>query len=265
MIRTLVSNDDGVNARGIHVLHDYLAKKSFHPVIVAPEREQSTTGHKLTLHKPLRIHKLAVDVFAVSGVPADCIYLGAKEIMRKKPDLVVSGINRGANLGQDVFYSGTVSAAREAAIAGIPAVSVSLVTPFLKPAKVLHYETAAYVTEKVIQEFCRTLAPGKPLKVALKKWPNGLVLNINVPNVERKKLKGIRAGTQGRQLYSGTVLKRKDARGRKYYWIGGSHVGFRDIKGSDCWYVDNGYAAVTPLEVDTTDLMVFGRLQQLFE
>lgn len=263
-MRTLISNDDGVHARGIHILNDYLVKKKFHPVIVAPEKEKSTTGHSLTLHKPLRIHKFGSSTFAVSGGPADCVWLGIKEVVKKRPDIVISGINRGANLGQDVFYSGTVSAAREAAIAGIPAVSVSLALPFDRPSPEQHYETAAWVVEQVIDAYLHSIAPGKARVQALKKWPEGLILNINVPNVPRKKLKGIRAGTQGRQLYSGTVLTRKDSRGRKYYWIGGKHRGFRDIKGSDCWHVHHGYASVTPLEVDTTDYAVYSKLQSLF-
>lgn len=264
-MRTLISNDDGVHAPGIHALHGWFTKKKWHATIVAPERERSATGHSLTLHKPLRIHRYGANVFSVSGGPADCIYLGVREVLKKRPDLVISGINKGANLGQDVFYSGTVSAAREAAIAGIPAVSVSLVYGMKhKPGQPEHWDTAAWVTEQVIDSFLASLAPGKSRTAALKKWPAGVLLNINVPNLPRAKLKGIRSGVQGRQLYSGDILRRKDTRGRKYYWIGGTYQGFRDIKGSDCWLAHHGWAAVTPLDVDTTDVKVLGQLQQIF-
>ncbi|NUM88409.1 MAG: 5'/3'-nucleotidase SurE [Bdellovibrionales bacterium] len=264
-MRTLISNDDGVHAPGIHALQQWFSKKRWHATIVAPERERSATGHSLTLHKPLRIHRYGARVFSVSGGPADCIYLGMREVLGKRPDLVLSGINRGANLGQDVFYSGTVSAAREAAIAGIPAVAVSLVLSGDRKGRAAeHWGTAAWAAEQVLERFLAGLAPGKGRAAALRKWPPGVLLNINVPNLPRGRIKGIRSGVQGRQIYSGEILRRKDARGRRYYWIGGSYQGFRDIKGSDCWLAHHGYVAVTPLDVDTTDVKVLGQLQQIF-
>jgi 5'-nucleotidase len=262
-MRILVSNDDGVTAEGIHALAKEFS--DFDTVIVAPERERSTTGHSLTLHKPLRMKKVGAKAYWVSGGPADCIYLGVFELMKgKKPDLVLSGINRGANLGQDVFYSGTASAAREAANLGFPAAAVSLDLSYHGSDKAEHYATAAKATRKVLERALRIFSGQRPLrwKSALKKWPKGMMLNINVPNTSLRKIRGIRAATQGHRIYGSEVLKRKDTRGRDYYWIGGAYKGYRLIAGSDCWWVDHGYVAVTPLELDTTMLPVFNQLKE---
>src|SRR3954468_20428069 len=140
-MRILLSNDDGIHAEGLRVLYQEL-KKLGQVWVVAPLEEKSTTGHSLTIHKPLRMIPMGDQFYGVSGSPADCVYLGIRQVLKKMPDLVVSGINRGANLGQDVYYSGTVSAAREASIRGIPALAVSLAVDFQRPRpeEQLHYE-----------------------------------------------------------------------------------------------------------------------------
>src|SRR3954468_12655719 len=192
-MRILLSNDDGVHAIGLKRLQKELSKLG-EVWTFAPLEEKSTTGHSLTIHKPLRMIPMGHQFFGVSGSPADCVYLGIRQVMKKLPDLVVSGINRGANLGQDVYYSGTVSAAREASILGIPAMAVSLAVNFQKPKPddQNHYETAAE-------------AAVGALRVLLKKdCPHHTLYNLNVPNVPRARLKGIRLARQGFRFYSGT-------------------------------------------------------------
>lgn len=239
-MRILVTNDDGVYAEGIKFLRDALEKLG-EVVVVAPLEEKSTTGHSLTIHKPLRIVPIAPGVFGVNGSPADCVYLGMREIF-KAPDLVVSGINRGANLGQDVYYSGTVSGAREASIYGIPSMAVSLGVNFKKPNPSLHYETAA----KVALEVARGI-----------KWdavPRHTLLNLNVPDVPMKKMRGVELTHQGFQHYAGKVLKRRDHRGKNYYWVGGEYKGFKKDLGSDCYALDAGFSSLTPMKLDCTDV-----------
>ncbi len=253
-MKILISNDDGVRAEGIQVLAREFGRD--HDVtVVAPERERSTTGHSLTLHKPLRMHKLGPKTYSVSGGPADCILVALNEIYKgKKPDLVLSGINRGANLGQDVFYSGTASAAREASNHGIPAVAVSLSLDFHKSGAKEHFATAAKGLRRVLSQVLPIFA-GKPKatwKQGLAAWHPAMMLNVNVPNLPLGRVKGIALGTQGTRIYGAKILKRVDFRGKDYFWIGGTYQGYRDQKESDCWYVDRGYISLTPLELDTT-------------
>jgi len=261
MLTILVSNDDSVHAPGIHILAKEL-KKLGKVFVVAPLEEKSTTGHSLTIHKPLRIlplHNLGKDVHGVSGSPADCVYLGIREVLGgRMPDIVVSGINRGANLGQDVYYSGTVSAAREACILGLPALAVSLDVEFAKalPEKDLHYATAAKMTVQVI----RKLMQHSELKM-----PHHTLLNLNVPDLPLKKVRGIHLARQGFRYYTGSVLRRRDHRGKDYYWLGGTYEGFREDMGSDCHSVADGYAALTPLKLDSTDFDCMAELAGPFE
>lgn len=247
-MRILLCNDDSVHARGIHVLYEYL-KRIADVTVVAPLEEKSTTGHSLTIHKPLRLLKMKDHFYGVSGGPADCVHVGVSQFFgKKKPDLVVSGINRGANLGQDVFYSGTVSAAREAAIMGVPSLAVSLAIDFYKhlPEEKLHYETAGALTLKVIKNFLS----GKGSKNRL---PLGTLLNLNSPDLPLKRVKGISFGRQGFRHYSSTILKRRDHRGKDYFWVGGGYHGFKKEEGTDCQLVNEGYASLSPMRLDTTD------------
>lgn len=242
-MRILLSNDDSVFAPGIEALYHEL-KKLGEVTVVAPLEEMSTTGHSLTIHKPLRISKLNNGFYGVSGSPADCVYIGIREVLKgKKPDLVVSGINRGANLGQDVYYSGTVSAAREACMMGLRAMAVSLSVNFMKPPpeSKLNYKAAGQMAVTVLRELSEI------------KLPKHTLLNLNVPNVPYSKIKGVRAAKQGFRHYSGTVLKRRDHRGRDYFWVGGQYEGFENEPGSDCLAVAQGYASLTPLRLDCTD------------
>ena len=173
-------------------------------------------------------------------------------ILKRKPTLIVSGINQGANLGQDVYYSGTVAAAREAAISGIPAVAVSLVTSHKHRKINYQYDSAARATFRTLELVLKHMGGGDQ-KRGLRRWPRGLVLNINVPNVPFARLKGYRMSVQGRQLYGGTAIKRIDNRGQPYYWIGGTHQGFEKIRGTDCFLANENFVAITPLRLDCTD------------
>lgn len=242
-MRILLSNDDGVHAPGIEAMYREL-KKLGEVTVVAPLEEKSTTGHSLTIHKPLRIIPVRPDFFCVTGSPADCIYLGMREVMKQMPDIVVSGVNRGANLGQDVYYSGTVSAAREACILGIPSLAVSLVINFRNPLpdSKLHYPSAAKIAVKVLKALD---------DLAL---PHHTLLNLNVPDAPLNKIKGLKFARQGFRFYSGSILRRKDHRGKDYYWVGGRYKGFKKEKDTDCFAVESGYAALTPLKLDSTDL-----------
>lgn len=250
-MRILLSNDDGVHAEGLQAMHRAL--KSLGDVwVVAPLEEKSTTGHSLTLHKPLRILPMGKQVYAVTGSPADCVYLGIRQVMKAMPDFVVSGINRGANLGQDVYYSGTVSAAREACILGIPSLAVSLDVDFerlhLQPN--LRYATAAKAAVQVMRALQGT------------KLPHHTLLNLNVPNVPTSRLKGFTFTKQGFRYYSGSILRRKDHRGRDYFWVGGRYKGFKNDQGTDCHAVEKGYASLTPLKLDSTDLHCLAAMER---
>jgi 5'-nucleotidase len=254
-VRILLSNDDSVHARGIKILHKALSKIA-DVTVVAPLEEKSTAGHSLTLHKPLRVHKLEKNVYGVSGSPADCVYLATREILKFKPDLIVSGINRGGNLGQDIYYSGTVSAAREGCITGFPAIAVSLAVDFSSPREEskLNYEAAGFWTVKVI----KSLMKGKK-QIDI---PAHTLLNINVPDMPLKKIKGVLAARQGFRYYGGKVLKRVDHRGREYFWVGGNYQGFMEEKATDCAVVEGGYVSLTPLKLDATDNTLLADLQE---
>jgi len=233
----LVSNDDGIYAEGIQVLAETL-KKIARVIVVAPDREKSAASHSLTLHRPLRILEIKKNFYAITGTPADCVNLGVNEILdRKKPDLIVSGVNHGGNLGDDVHYSGTVSAALEGAMMGIPSIAVSLVLrdgrPYFKPAA----NFAAKLAKRVHKEGL----------------PKGIVLNVNVPNLPQHSLKGYAYCKLGKRNYSDIIVEKLDPRKKKYYWIGGDEIGYENIPGSDCNAILERKISITPIKVDMTD------------
>lgn len=221
-MKVLLANDDGVNALGIRTLYKQLSPK-FKTIMIAPLEERSTTGHSLSLDKPLRLEKLEENIYGCSGFPADCALMGLGHVMKDdRPDVVVSGINRGANLGQDLYYSGTVGAAREATFHGVQGIAVSLVLESLQ--QVHHYETAAQIIEWLLE-----------LDVH-KSLPPLTVLNINVPNLPLTELHGAGLGVIGFRHYSEEIHERRDSRERAYYWIAGmykGHQGMGEITDSD--------------------------------
>jgi 5'/3'-nucleotidase len=231
----LVSNDDGIHAEGFIAL-----EKSVEPLCevytVAPEREQTSMSHALTLHRPLRVREVAAKRLAIDGTPTDCVKLALTGLLPVRPNLVISGINKGPNLGDDIIYSGTVSAALEAALLGIPAIAVSLVT-----FENLKFDAAAEFTGALVQRL-------KDCGI-----PPQMLLNINVPAVPKENIKGWRFTRQGKRHYSENIVERVDPRGKKYYWIGGDDLGFDQDDGTDCMAVHEGYVSVTPLQVDMTN------------
>lgn len=232
----LISNDDGIRAEGIQALAVALRRVA-RVVLVAPDSEQSASSHSLTLHRPLRIVRYAPDAYSINGTPTDCITLAVHTILKKKPDLIVSGINRGANLCDDVHYSGTVSAAIEGALMGIPSIAVSLVVYGEGRA---HFETASRFAARLSRRVLR------------EKLPLGFVLNVNVPNLPQSKVQGYEFTKLGKRNFGDVTVEKLDPRGRKYYWIAGNDKRFHDIPDSDGNLIQKGKIVITPLQVDMT-------------
>jgi 5'-nucleotidase len=233
-MRILLSNDDGVHADGIKVLFDELVKV-FDVTVIAPDRNCSGASNSLTLLNPLRAHTLENGFISVNGTPTDAVHLGAAQLMVPKPDLVVAGINHGANLGDDTIYSGTVAAATEGRHLGMPAIAVSLVSSDPK-----HFQTAAVVTAKFIE------------RLLLHPLPSDQIININVPDVPLDELKGIQVTRLGNRHKAETMKKVKDPWQRDIYWYGPLGQELDAGVGTDFHAVANGYASITPLTIDMT-------------
>jgi len=229
----LVSNDDGIQSEGLSRLAAAVAGVD-RVVVVAPDRERSAVSHALTLDRPLRADQVQEGWFAVDGTPTDCINLALNGLLSERPWLVVSGINRGANLGDDITYSGTVSAAMEAVLLGIPAVAFSQVGRVA-----FDYGAAG--------EFARALV-GALREHSL---PADTLLNVNIPEGARPA--GYAVTRQGKRRYGDAVVEKTDPRGRKYYWIGGTELGFDDVEGTDFSAIHAGLISVTPLHLDLTN------------
>src|SRR6266705_6355056 len=226
----VLTNDDGVHAPGLAALDRALAELG-DIYVLAPEREQSACGHALTLHRPLRPHRLAERRFAVNGTPSDCVNLAVLGFLPAPPVLVVSGVNHGANVGDDVTYSGTVSAAMEGTLLGVPSIAVSLVDGG-------DFEVAARVARLIAM---RVLVGGLPRKT---------LLNVNVP---AQPPRGIRLTRLGHRVYLGKVVEQADPRGRSHYWIGGGAAKWEALDGTDMGAVHEGYVSLTPLHLDLTN------------
>ena len=235
-MKILVTNDDGIHAPGIKALSAALESHG-RVVVVAPDRERSAIGHALTLHHPLRAVKIGPNSFAVDGTPTDCVNLGIHTLLDFKPDLVVSGINSGGNLGDDVTYSGTVSAAMEATLMGIPAFSISLVTT----GEGNNFAAAA--------EFAIKLA----YLIRRNGLPDDTFLNVNVPDLPAERVLAPLITCQGKRRYEGMIIDKVDPRGKNYYWIGTVDLNFHDTEGSDFSAVSSGHISITPLHLDLTN------------
>lgn len=239
----LVTNDDGIQAPGIRALALELSQLG-QVTVVAPDRERSATGHAITVHSPLRVRRHgdfpAVEAYAVDGTPADCVKIAVEALPLDKFDLVVSGINRGPNLGTDVLYSGTVSAAVEAAILGLPAIAISLAD-----FRDAGFEAAAKFAAKLAHTW------------RSRELPPDTLLNVNWPPNEAK---GVIITTLGRRRYSNTFEKRRDPWGREYFWMGGE-VEADETPNTDVWAVTNGYASVTPIHFDLTNYRLISEVQ----
>lgn len=248
--RVLLSNDDGIHAPGLKHLERVMRGLARELWVVAPENEQSASSHSLTLRRPLRIRQLSRRRFAVDGTPTDSVLLGVKHILKERPpDLVISGINRGGNMGEDVTYSGTVAAAMEATLLGIPAVALSQHVP---PGGNARWSTA----EAHTPELMRRLAGAS--------WPRGVFINVNFPDVPPEDVTGIRIATQGRRKPGGAIMEGNDPAGRPYYWIATTRAFEEHAQGSDLEIVYGGGIAVSPMYLDLTHHPTLRELEQVF-
>jgi 5'-nucleotidase len=246
----MLSNDDGIDAAGLHALRRAVAsvRPDWKISVVAPDREQSASSHALTLTRPLRIEERGERAWAVTGTPTDCVLIGYESILAgDPPDAVLSGINHGPNLGEDVHYSGTVAAAFEGRLLGRPAVALSL------GSRELHFAAA----EHFVREYLvRWLEQGMPANT---------LLNINIPSGSPEDVKGIRPCRLGSRRYTDVVVRKEDPRGREYFWIAGEHHAVSGEPDTDLALVADGWISVTPLLVDVTDHEGLIPLEQLRE
>jgi len=257
----LVTNDDGVHSPGIIALY-----KALNPLgdvyMVAPEGEQSAVAHALTLHRPLKVEKIKLlnyssdkKIFAINGTPTDCVIIGINKILRRKPDLIVSGINNGGNMGDDITYSGTVAAAIEGTLLGIPSIAVSLVKGIkdngIYPDKPLRFQKAAAIAKRLAS------------MVLKKTLPHDTLLNVNVPNTQN--IKGIKLTRQGKRTYDNSVHEISDPRGKKHYWIGGGSPIWELGKDTDFVAVKNAFISVTPVHLDLTNYDALGFLRKTWK
>lgn len=246
-MKILVSNDDGIDAEGIKQLANALSEIGT-VTVIAPKTEQSAVGHAITMKVPLRIYEHNfvnnIKAYAIEGTPADCIKIGIKNILKEKPDIIVSGINHGSNTAISTVYSGTVSAAREAAIMGYPAIAMSITD---------HRPTSFEAANKIAKDLVQ--------KVMSNKLPEGTLLNVNVPNLPLKDIMGILPTHQGLSKWDDVYEERMDPYGNKYYWLTG-HMEELDTEiHNDQIAVKNNYVAVTPIHFDLTDYKAYDELK----
>ena len=246
--RILICNDDGVDAPGIKLLARIASRLSRDVWVVAPEQEQSGASHSLTLQRPLRVRKLGPRRFAVDGTPTDCVLLALNAVLvDKRPDLVLSGINAGGNMGEDVTYSGTIAAAMEATLLGLKAIALSQHVAEDGP---LRWATAEALAPKLLR------------RLAQLAWPRDSFFNVNFPDVPPDKAGGIVATAQGGRKIGDHLLMRLDPRGRPYYWIGPQRDAARAPSGSDVRAVGEGKVAVTPIFMNLTNRKALSALKK---
>jgi 5'-nucleotidase len=237
-MRILLSNDDGILAKGLSVL-----ERACEPLgdlyVVAPDREQSATSHSLTLHHPLRPVQLGERRWQVDGTPTDCVMLACEALLDQRPDFVISGINHGPNMGEDVLYSGTVAAAMEGLALGIPSIAVSFAGSILRADALLDTQV------EMLRTLLKTLT-------TLPAFPRDTLLNVNLPGVAADQVKGYRLTRLGRRVFSDSITRMKDPWGREILWIGGGSVEWSGPEDSDFRAVHDGYVSVTPLHLDLT-------------
>lgn len=246
--RILVTNDDGIHAPGLEVLERIARTLSDDVWVVAPEVEQSGAAHSLTLHVPVRARKISERRFAVNGTPTDCVLLALQQIIpaSQKVDLVLSGINRGSNAGDDVTYSGTIAAAMEGTILHVPSIALSQECDDDH----IHWETAAQHAPAIIQKL---MACG---------WPENDLMNVNFPDCLPNEVKGVRVCPQGKRLVNVALSpERRDQKGRPYFWIGGERENKAEKSGVDLEFLSAGYITVTPLCLDLTDYKTMEKLR----
>jgi 5'-nucleotidase len=241
-MKILISNDDGVYAPGLAVLYESLLGLG-DVTVIAPDRDRSAASNSLTLSTPIRVRELENGFFSVDGTPADCVYVGLRALLKVQPKMIVSGINSGENLGDDVLYSGTVAAAMEGRFLGFPSMAVSLAGEHT------YYDTAGRVVQILIRQLMR-----HPL-------PTDTILNVNVPNIPFEEIRGFKVTRLGRRHPSANMIQDKDPRGKTIYWVGA--VGREQDAGpeTDFYAINNNYVSITPLETDLTRYKVLDDMQ----
>lgn len=249
--RILISNDDGYYAPGLEVLVRIARSLTKDVWVVAPESEQSGAGHSLTLRRPLQAREHQPNWFSVNGTPTDCVLLAVNQLMKgKRPDIVLSGVNRHGNLADDVTYSGTVSAAMEATILGVPAVAFSQ--------ELIDGQPADWTPAEVY-------GPNLLRRILEEGFPDNTLLNVNFPPVPAEKVKGIRVTVQGRRKSGDDIMEVTDPRGARHYWIGQIQSMRPYAEGTDLAAIDAGYISVTPIKMNMTDHTTLERLQDAFQ
>lgn len=238
-MRLLVSNDDGILARGLDCL-ERAARPLGEVWVVAPDREQSATSHSLTLHHPLRPVQLGERRWQVDGTPTDCVMLAIEALLPERPDFVLSGINHGPNMGEDVLYSGTVAAAMEGLALGVPSIAVSFGGRVLR------------ADDSLLDDHVEHLTTVLRHLTGLPQFPADTLLNVNLPAIPAADVKGIRLTRLGRRVFSDSLTPMKDPWGREIYWIGGGSVAWSGSDDSDFRALKDGFISITPLHLDLT-------------
>jgi len=238
----LLTNDDGIESSGLKTLYRILSKDNLFDIrIVAPDKERSAAGHAITVFDPISVKKEFIDGifcgYSVDGTPADCVKLAINAIFKKKPDILISGINRGANVGENIIYSGTVSAATEGTIYNILSIAVSV-----DSLKDTDFTFTAKFTKKLVSKL-----------LAIKNLPPRTLLNVNVPDVSESQIKGVKFTHQSDVRYRDIFIKRVDPRGRNYYWMDGEFEQVSNDEDSDYIAVKNNFISITPIQHDMTD------------
>jgi len=235
----LVTNDDGVHSPGLSAL--FLGMKTLgEAYVIAPDRERSAVSHALTMHRPLKVEQIKERIYSINGTPTDCVAVGINKILPARPALVVSGINKGANLGDDITYSGTVSAAIESTIMGIPALAVSLVIGQQSLCHV-NFDTAATIATKIASY------------ILTHSLPYDTLLNVNIPDVPHSDIKGIMLTRQGKRIYDDSIKETFDPHGQKHYWIGGGNPYWEHGEDTDIQAVQDQFVSITPIHLDLTN------------
>ncbi|MCF8262769.1 MAG: 5'/3'-nucleotidase SurE [Melioribacteraceae bacterium] len=246
-LKILISNDDGITSPGIHELSNAM-KEIGDVTVIAPATEQSAVGHKITMKIPLRISKFYKGEeffgYAIDGTPADCIKIGIRNILKERPDIVISGINNGSNTAVNIVYSGTVSAAREASIMDVPSIAISVTNHAAQ-----NFTYAGKVAQKLVK------------LVADNDLPLGTLLNVNVPDLPEEKIKGIKLTRQGRSKWDDIYEERTDPYGAKYYWLTGDLMKLDNDDEFDQFAIQNDFVSITPIHFDLTDFETYNAMK----
>lgn len=251
-MRILLTNDDGIDAEGLTCLENIARTLSDDVWVVAPAVEQSGKGRGLTLTEPLRVNKLGDKRYSVTGTPTDCVILAVNDLMSEKPDLVLSGVNRGHNVGEDVSYSGTVAGALQGMAFGIRSIALSQSLERFHDEAIAHWETA------------EAFAPGIIQKLLDQKWPDGVVMNVNFPKLPIELVKEVEITRQGfRDIGELHAIRRDDLRGRPYYWMAFRGTPHEHPAGTDLRAMEEGRISVTPLHIDLTHMPMINDLKKV--